>query len=183
MDEQAAFTDALVAELAKKTGVCWLTYLPPYSDTPVTRPAWHVWVDVEGTTALYVVSGGTEQPLPGIEKADRVEVTLRSKENGGRLVTWVADASAVRPDDPEWGPVTAALVSDRLNVPDLATAADGWAETSHVTRLLPTGELVEQPGALSDGAHLATPQPSPATTRGPLPKVLHRRVRRRPKLS
>jgi hypothetical protein len=182
MSEQV-FTDALVAELAKKTGVCWLTYAPPYSDTPVTHAAWHVWVDVEGAAALYVVSGGTEQPLPGIERADRVEVTMRSKENGGRLMTWVAAASPVRPDDDLWEPVTAALVSGRLNVPDLATAAAGWAETSHVTRLAPTGELVEQPGSLSDAAHLATPVTTPATTRGALPRVLHRRVKRRPKLS
>jgi hypothetical protein len=182
MSEQA-FTDALVAELAKKTGVSWLTYPAPYSDRMVTHAAWHVWVDVDGEAALYVVSGGTEQPLPGIEQADRVEVTLRSKENGGRLVTWVADASAVLPDDPHWEPATAALVSDRLNVPDLATAAAGWAETSRVTRLVPTGELVEEPGSLSDEAHLATPRPTPATTRGALPRILHRRVKRRPKLS
>lgn len=182
MSEQA-FTDALVAELAKKTSVCWLTYREPYSDTMLTHPAWHVWVDVDGEAALSVVSGGTEQPLPGIEQADRVEVTMRSKENGGRLVTWVADASAVRPGDALWEPVTAALVSDRLNLPDLATAAARWAETSHVTGLVPTGELVEQPGSLSDAAHLAPPRPTPATTRGPLPRTLHRRVKRRPKLS
>jgi hypothetical protein len=182
MSEQA-FIDALVAELAKKTSVCWLTYRAPYADRDLTHPAWHVWVDVDGEAALYVVSGGTEQPLPGIEAADRVEVTLRSKENGGRLVTWVAAASAVLPGDPHWEPATAALVSDRLNGPDLATAAEGWAATSRVTRLVPTGELVEQPGELSAAAHLATPRPTPATTRGALPRILHRRVKRRPKLS
>lgn len=179
----AAFTDALVAELAKKTSVCWLSYPEPYSDRMRTHPAWHVWVDGDGEAALCVVSGGTEQPLPGIERADRVEVTLRSKENGGRLVTLVADAAAVLPGDPLWAPVTAALVTARLNVPDQAAAAAGWAETSRVTRLVPTGELAEQPGSLSDSAHLATPLPTPATTRGALPRVLHRRVKRRPKLS
>jgi hypothetical protein len=180
---EQAFMSALVTELAKKTSVCWLTYPAPYSDKRITHAVWHVWVDVEGTGALYVVSGGTEQPLPGIERADRVEVTMRSKENGGRLVTWVADASTVLPGDDLWEPATAALVSDRLNVPDLATAAAGWAETSRVTRLAPTGELVEQPGSLSAEAHLATPKPTDATTRGALPRILHRRVKRRPKLS
>ena len=172
MTEQA-FAGALIAELAKKTGVSWLTY------EGSTHAVWHVWVD----DAMYVVSDGDEQPLPGIADVDRVEVTMRSKENGGRLLTWVAERSDVRPDDELWPAATTALVSGRLNLPDLATAADGWAETSRVTRLAPTGEVVEQPGSLSDDAHLATPKPTPATTRGPLPRVLHRRVKRRPKLS
>lgn len=167
------FIDALVAELGKKTSVCWLHY------SGSTHAVWHSWVD----GALYVVSGGTEQPLPGIAEVDRVDVTMRSKENGGRLVTWVAEASAVLPEDELWGPVTTALVSARLNLPDLAAAAAGWAETSRVTRLVPTGEVREEPGSLSDDAHRAVPRPSPATTRGPLPRVLHRRVKRRPKLS
>ena len=133
--------------------------------------------------ALYVVSGGDEQHLPGIEQASRVEVTMRSKENGGRLVTWVAEASRVTPDDPAWEPVTAALVAGRLNLDDLTTAAQKWAESSVVTRLKPTGETVEQPGELSDDDHRATPRETPAITRGRLPKVLHRRVKRRPRLS
>ncbi len=175
------FGRALIAELAKKTGVSWLTYerWNGRAYERITQAAWHVWVD----DALYVVSGGTEQLLPALEHAERVEVTMRSKENGGRLLTWVAEASAVLPEDERWEPVTAALVSDRLNVPDLKTAADEWAKTARVTRLAPTGELVEQPDALSTDAHLATPKPTRAITRGALPKVLHRRVRRRPKLS
>lgn len=164
---------ALVAELAKKTGVSWLRH------DQRTHAVWHVWHD----DALCLVSGGDEQPLPDIEDGARVEVVLRSKDNGGRLVTWVGTASVVRPGSAEWEPVTAALVAGRLNLADLATAADGWAASSVVRRIVPTGELVEAPGSLSDDAHRATPLPTPATTRGPLPRVLHRRVKRRPKLS
>ena len=193
-----AFTAALVAELAKKTGVCWLRYDVPaetydaqgrpvhdapgrdaHLEQPPTRAAWHVWLD----DALYLVSGGDEQHLPGIEHVDRVEVVMRSKESGGRLVTWVGRASAVRPDDELWEPATAALVSERLNLDDLATAAAEWAERSVVTRIVPTGEVLEEPGRLSDESHAAPPPATGATTRGLLPKVLHRRVRRRPRLS
>jgi len=169
-------TPALIAELGKKTGVSWLTYGEPAGPE---RAAWHVWLE----DALYVVSGGAEQPLPGIEQTDRIAVTMRSKENGGRLLTWVASASRVEPGDDRWGPVTAALVAGRLNLDDLATTADVWARTSVVTRLVPTAEMVERPGELTDEAHRAVPRPTPATTRGALPKVLHRRVERRPKLS
>lgn len=174
---------ALVAELGKKTGVSWLTYSTGPDAPPTTHAAWHEWLDTGDGGALYVVSGGDEQSLPGIERAHRVEVTMRSKENGGRLVTWVAEASRVLPEEERWQPATAALVAGRLNLADLATAADTWAGTAVVTRLAPTGDLVEQPGALSDDAHRATPRETTATTQGALPRVLHRRVKRRPRLS
>ena len=173
-------TPALIAELGKKTGVSWLRYGGPEGPA---HAAWHVWLDSGDGGALYVVSGGSEQPLPGLDRATRVEVTMRSKENGGRLLTWVAGATRITPDDDRWEPATAALVAGRLNLPDLATAAAGWAESSTVTRLVPTGEVLEHPGELSDEHHRAVPPESPATTRGALPRILHRRVRRRPKLS
>lgn len=166
-------TRALVAELGKKTGVSWLRY------DGRTHAVWHVWLD----DAMYLLSGDGEQPLPGIEAAERVEVLMRSKENGGRLVTWVGRTSRVAPGDEAWEPVSAALLADRLNVEDLTTAVPAWAERCVVTRVEPTGEVIEEPGDLSDGSHAAVPAESTATTRGPLPRVLHRRVSRRPHLS
>lgn len=186
-----AFTTALVAELARKTGVCWLRYDdapdaptvpgPGSSGAPVPREraAWHVWYD----DALHVVCGGTEQDLPGLAEADRVEVVLRSKENGGRLVTWVGRPRVVDRDDEHWDDVVDALISDRLNLDDLSLARERWAVASTVVRIDPTGETRERPGELSDDSHAAPPPPSRATTRGPLPRVLHRRRSRSPRLS
>jgi len=167
------FALALVAELGKKTGVSWLRY------DGREHAVWHVWLD----DALHVVSGGDEQQLPDIEDTDRVEVVMRSKENGGRLVTWVGTVSVVHPDDEAWPDVSAALVAGRLNLDDLTTAAQAWAERSVVTRIEPTGEVLEQPGALGSQDHAAAPHATPATTRGPLPRILHRRKKRRPGLS
>lgn len=167
------FSRALVAELGKKTGVCWLRY------DGREHPVWHVWLD----DALHVVCGGDEQPLPGIEDVDTVEVVMRSKESGGRLVTWVGGVRVLGPDDEAWDAVTTALVAGRLNLDDLTTAAARWAERSLVLRIEPTGDVVERPGELSDDSHAAAPRPTPATTRGALPRVLHRRKRRRPGLS
>jgi hypothetical protein len=169
-------TTALIAELSKKTAVSWLSVPGPQERS---HAVWHKWYD----DALCVVSGGDEQPLPDIEDGARVEVTQRSKDNGGRLVTWVGIASVVPPGTEDWDSVTPALVSDRLNLRDLSAAADHWARTSVVRRIVPTGELVEEPGRLSDDDHRDTPPPTPAATRGRLPRVLHRRVRRRPRLS
>ena len=167
------FMAALIQEVSKKTSVCWLRY------DGVEHAAWHTWLD----DAVYVVSGGNEQPLPEIEDVSSIEVVMRSKDNGGRLVTWVADVTVVHPSDELWGPVTRALVSARLNLEDLTAAAAEWAEHSVVSRIAPTDQVVESPGSLSDDAHLATPKTTGATTRGPLPKVFHRRNTRRPKLS
>ena len=164
---------ALAAELSKKTSTSWVTY------DGSTHAVWHTWLD----DALLLVSGGDEQPLPDVPDGATVEVTQRSKDNGGRLLTWAGRAEVVRPDDEAWGPVTAVLVRDRLNLADLATAADHWAAHSTVRRVVPTGATTESPGDLSDDAHRAEPPESNATTRGPLPRVLHKRVRRRPRLS
>jgi hypothetical protein len=170
-----ASTAALVAELGRKTSVCWLRY--GGEDRP--RPAWHVWHD----GGLLLVSGGEEQQLPGFADAGRVEVTMRSKEDGGRLVTWVGAATTVQPDDETWAQATTALAAARLSIPSLTETPRQWARTATVTRVVPTGEVLEAPGSLSDSDHAAPPAPTPATTRGPLPRVLHRRQRRRPPLS
>lgn len=176
-----AFKKALIAELGKKTSVCWLRYAEPGAPdaAPRTRAAWHIWYD----DALHLVAGGKEQPLPGIADVDRVQVIMRSKENGGRLVAWAGRVSVVRPTDDAWDDVTAALIGDRLNLEDLGTAKGQWAAESVVVRIEPTGELLEQPGALSDESHSEPPPATDATTRGPLPRVLHRRQRRRPGLA
>jgi hypothetical protein len=176
-----AFTTALIAELAKKTAVCWLAY-DEHEVAPGpgrSRPAWHVWYD----DALHLVAGGDEQHLPGIDETDRVEVTMRSKESGGRLVTWVGSVRVVPPGHEAWDDITSALVSSRLNLEDLTTVKEHWATHSVVVRVDPTGELLEQPGALSEEPHDATPRPTGATTRGVPPRVLHRRQQDRPRLS
>jgi hypothetical protein len=126
---------------------------------------WHTWAQ----DSLCLVSGGQEQRLPDPAEAlgdgDRAEVVLRSRDTGGRLVTWVGAVSVLHPGDPLWEPVTAALVAARLNLDDPETTADHWAEHCVVRRIVPTGELVESPTSLDDGPHHQAPPESPATTR------------------
>jgi hypothetical protein len=178
-----AVTTALIAELGKKTSVCWLTYAEPgyvgHEPPPTEHAAWHVWHD----DALLLIAGGTEQPLPGISDADSVEVTMRSKDNGGRLVTWVGVPTRVLPSAPGWDAAVAALASERISIPSLSETPKVWAQQCVVTRVVPTGQVLEQPGSLSAESHAATPRQTDATTRGPLPRILHRRVKRRPRLS
>ncbi len=163
-------TPALVEEASRKSALVWVT-VPGQR----VRPVWHVWHD----GGVCVVSGGLEQPLPGIETAERVDVTVRSKDKGGRLVTFAATVTAVAPPDELWEPVVAALHAARLNPPDGEEQPLRWARESRVWRLLPTGDVSEAPGAMPAGSLAAVPAPTPATTRGRLPLHLGRRRRRR----
>lgn len=169
---------ALIAELGKKTSVCWLRY-SVFGDPPTEHAVWHVWHE----DALLLVSEGTEQPLPFITDAEWVEVTMRSKENGGRLVTWVGIPKRVLPTAEGWEAAAAALASARISIPSLSETPKLWANTSVITRIEPNGEVLEAPGSLSDESHAAAPRRTRATTRGALPRVLHRRKKRRPNLS
>jgi hypothetical protein len=165
--------DALVGEATKKSGLVWLS-LPGETRS---RPAWHVWAD--GVALL--VTGGVEQPLPGIESTRRVEVTVPSKDKRSRLVTWVAEVSVLEPGSEAWTQAATALAPSRLNAQDWPAQTDRWARESRIVRLTPTGEVTESPGAMPDGAHAAPPPPTPATSRARLPPVLGPRARRRPR--
>jgi hypothetical protein len=170
------FEMALVAEAARKSGVIWVAV---GGSTTNARAAWHVWLD----GAAYVVTGGAEQQLPGLESAADVLVTVPSKDKGGRLVTWVARPSVVEPGTDEWAAAVPALHAKRLNAPDGENQPARWAAESRVVRLEPTGEVLERPGAMPTRSEAAPPRPTRATTRGPLPFVIGRatgRGRRRP---
>jgi len=157
----------LIAEACRKSDLVWIT-LP---GVPQSRAAWHVWFD----DAVHLVSGGTEQDLPGLDAAETVEVIVRSKDRGGRLVRWAARVRRLQPGTEEWDAAARELVAKRLNLRDADHARERWARECLIARLDPTGEVLEHPGAMSDDSHAAPPLPSPAVTIGPLPWVLGRR--------
>ncbi|MFD0888158.1 hypothetical protein ACFQ08_26760, partial [Streptosporangium algeriense] len=109
----------VIEEGARKSGVLWLSL-----DRP--RLAWHVWHD----GAIYLVAGGAEQDLPRLAEAERVRVTLRSKDNGARLVSFEASVEVV--DQAASPEVVAVLAKERLNAPDAAGLTERWATGSTV---------------------------------------------------
>ncbi|MEW2352667.1 hypothetical protein [Spirillospora sp. NPDC029432] len=164
-------SSALIAEAAKKSGLLWL-HLP---DLPQPRAAWHLWHD----GAAYVLTGGEgEQPMPGLPEAERVRVTLRSKDKGGRLISFVAACERVEPGTPLWDEVTPLLAKDRLNAASHEGQTERWAEESYVVRLVPTDEVAEGPGGYGDGYASVRPVPTPATTAGPPPRMIGGRRRK-----
>ena len=162
---------ALVEESAKKSGLLWVRAT---GRRHRAQPLWQIWH--EG--AIYVVTGGIEQPAPeGL--TDRAFVTLRSKDKGSRLLTIEAEIEAVDPDSEEWSVVTPLLVAKRLNLPDAESGPERWRRECVVYRLRPTDDVVETPDDPSTSSHAAAPPPTPARTR--VPRPLH--VRGRPRRS
>ncbi|MGH8891846.1 MAG: hypothetical protein ACRDWY_00830, partial [Actinomycetes bacterium] len=118
-DRDAALLLALVEETCRKSSLVWLR--PTGSDRAVA--AWHVFT----AGAVHVVGGGQEQNLPEMADGDEVVVTVRSKDTGGRLLSFVARVDTVRPDDPAWDTVVPELHAKRLNPPDGERQPQRWA--------------------------------------------------------
>jgi len=121
----------LVAELAKKSGLLWISYAGH------TRAVWHEWVG----DAVCVVAGGSEQPLPDIERHQTVVLSLRSKSTRALVAEVKATVEVVAPGSEHWESVTTALKAGRLNLADGDHAVERWAAESVVVRLVPTDEV------------------------------------------
>ncbi|MFF8937069.1 hypothetical protein ACF08O_20445 [Streptomyces paradoxus] len=153
---------ALVEEATKKSGLVWVQ-----GPEGPARALWHVWH--EGAACL-VGDGPGEQPLPGLADGAEARVTVRSKDKGGRLVTWTARITQLAPGSEAWDAAVAELKGKRLNAPDGEAMPERWARECRVLRLEPTGATAPLP----DGSLSEPPLPSPALTRRPLPAGLPR---------
>ncbi|QIP84800.1 hypothetical protein GLX30_13000 [Streptomyces sp. Tu 2975] len=159
---------ALVEEATKKSGLIWVR-----GDGPA-RALWHVWH--EG--AAYIVGDGPgEQPLPGLVDGADAEVTVRSKDKGGRLVAWSARVSELAPHSQTWEAAVGELKGKRLNAPDAERMTERWARECRVLRLEPRDVVTDLP----DGSLAAAPLPTAATTRRPAPAALPRLLLKRRK--
>lgn len=138
-------TANLIADLAKKSGLVWVSY------GGATHAIWHEWVD----DAVCVVIGGTEQKLPGITDHDTVTLLLRSKSTRALAAEAPARVEIVAPDSEQWDVITSALKSGRLNLHDSPHAVDRWARESVVLRLVPLGAATVSGDISSDIGHTA----------------------------
>ncbi|MER5861426.1 hypothetical protein ACFV2Z_25740 [Streptomyces sp. NPDC059688] len=161
---------ALIEEASKKSGLIWVRG----AGAPAARALWHVWH--EGAVCV-IGDGPGEQPLPALVDGGSAELTVRSKDKGGRLATFPATVSELAPGSEEWEAAVAELKGKRLNAPDGEEMPGRWARECRVLRLVPSG-LVEP---LPDGSLAERPVPSPATTRMPMPAGLPKLLARRRK--
>lgn len=166
----AAAIATLIEEATKKSGLIWVR---PAGPRRHAQAVWHVWQD----GCAWVLTGGIEQPLPDL--AERAYVTVRSKDKGARLLTWVADVSRVEPGSAQWDEVAPTLLAKRLNLPDGDEAPKRWARESTLWRLAPTGDVTESPDRPSTGSHAVESPPTNARSRVPRPLHLRGRPARR----
>lgn len=169
--EPAAAQDAaLLAEAASRSGLVWLR--PAGGQR--AWPAWHVWH--EG--AVHVVSGPGEQQLPAL--TGEVDLLVRSKDTGERIITVPALATTLRPDDDRWLPAATALAASRLNSPVTPAALpERWRSAATITRVEARGAATERPGSYDDASGAAEPPPAAGTTSTWRPWHLRGRRRRR----
>ena len=171
----AAATATLIEDAVKKSGLVWIKAA---STARASQPVWHVWH--EG--ALYVLTGGIEQPAPGgldglapDDGAARALVTVRGKDTNGRLATFETTVTRITVDSEEWSVVVPALQAKRLNLPDGAAAPERWARECTLWQLRPTGTVTETVDEPSTTSHAVAPPPTPARSR--VPRPLHLRGR------
>jgi hypothetical protein len=178
------FDAALIEEAAKKSSLVWLSPAglsakagakdrngsngsgkggAPSAGGP--QAVWHVWHEA----AVTIVAGGAEQPLPLWAVPGRVvEVAIRSKDQGGRLISFLSQVELVVPGTPEWGAAAEALHAERLNLAEGDKYQQRWAAESAILRMRPLGGAVAPDG----GSGAARPLPTPATTLGRMPKMI-----------
>lgn len=134
---------ALTREALSRSDVLWvraggrdrLTWFaaPAGKDGPLPRDA------------VVLVSGGGEPDLGDL--AGEVEIVLRSKGDGRRLLVVPARAETVGADDERWAPVAALAQAERLNA--RAGTVERWRDEATLWLLTPEGGTwapVEHPG-------------------------------------
>ena len=144
-----------IAELAGKSDLVWVQV-----GDEQARPVWSVWHD----EAVAIVTGGLEQPDPGLTDGGTATLILRSKENRARQLATTSNVLQLTPGSDEWVAAAKALHPKRLNAPDGEEQPERWARESVIWLLRPNGEPAEGPGRQSDASHRAEPMATDATT-------------------
>ena len=166
----------LIHEAAEQVAACSGSACPAGG----THPVWHVWHDdgdQRGTgPAAYVVSGPGEQPLPWLP--DEVELILRSKDTGGRLLTVHATAREVTPEDAGLGRRGRACCGPSGSTP-WATPPSGGGSRAPSTSSPRTAGSWRARASYGDGSGTAPVRPAAAATSA-LAALALARPRRRP---
>ena len=165
VDRDAVLAQALVEEVCKKSSLVWLR---PVGATTPSRSG------TPGSTAPCTSSpAASSSPCSDAPDGSEVDVTARSKDTGGRVVTFRTVVRDLEPDGAAWTTVVAELHGKRLNAPDGEEQPARWARESRVLRLDPADRLVEGPGHLSHRSHAA--EPVPLDRDDPRTAAVHRR--------
>lgn len=127
---------ALTSEALNKSTVLWLR------SNGRDRATWFATGDDELAHHVLLASGGPEADLGDLP--DEVELILRSKGSGGRLLTLRAEARRIDPGNPLWESAAHSLLGERLNSP--SDLVEQWRTETTLWSLAPYGAPVQAPG-------------------------------------
>jgi hypothetical protein len=130
---------AVLEEALKKSTVAWLDVPGDGGTRGRAVPVWYGLLDGR----VYVLTGGSEQRVPGLAEADRVTLVARSKDQQARVAEVEAMARVVDGKDPLYARVAPVLLPRRLNLRDGDAAADRWRKESTLVELTPVPAPVD----------------------------------------
>jgi hypothetical protein len=143
LDEDPPYTTgsdaAVLDEALKKSTVVWIEVPGEGGTGGRAVPAWYGTLDGR----VYVLTGGSEQHIPGLAEADRAVLAARSKELQSLVAEVEASARVVPPDDPLFARVVPVLLPRRLNLRDGDQAAERWRKECTLVELTPSAIPVE----------------------------------------
>jgi hypothetical protein len=130
---------AVLDEALKKSTVAWIEVPGDGGTGGRAVPVWYGTLDGR----VYVLTGGSEQRVPGLAEAGRVLLIARSKEQQSLVAEVEASARVVQPSDPLFARVTPVLLPRRLNLRDGDHAVDRWRKECTLVELTPSSIPVE----------------------------------------
>jgi len=124
----------VLAESLKKSTVVWIEVPGPDGTGGHPVPAWY---GLDGDR-VYVLTGGSEQHIPGLAEAGRAILTARSKDDQSQVAEVEAAARAIDAKDPLFAKLVPILLPRRLNLRDGEAAGDRWRKECTLVELTPT---------------------------------------------
>jgi len=125
---------AVLDEALKKSTVVWVEVPGEGGTGGRAVPVWYGTLDGR----VYVLTGGSEQRVPGLAEADRVVLIARSKEQQSLVAEVEAAARVVEANDPLFARVAPVLLPRRLNLRDGEQAVERWRKECTLVELTPS---------------------------------------------
>jgi hypothetical protein len=131
---QTASEAAVLDEALKKSTVVWIQVPGEGGTGGRAVPVWYGVLDGR----VYVLTGGSEQHVPGLAESDRAVLVARSKELQSLVAEVEASVRVVEPNDPLYARVVPVLLPRRLNLRDGEQAPDRWRKECTLVELTPS---------------------------------------------
>jgi hypothetical protein len=135
----SAAPTAVLNEALKKSTIIWIEVPGPNGTGGKAVPAWYGTMDGR----IYVLTGGSEQRIRGLDQADEVVISARSKDLQSLVTRMDASARVIPTSDPLFARLVPVLLPRRLNLPDGEHAADRWRKECTLIELTPSAIPVE----------------------------------------